>query len=156
MLIHFLAKTCWSLSLVVAQIVWYQLRSRDRRPKEQEALCHSPSVSSKKADTMSATEEQQAVSSQRGLLQRRSFYTTAEESGDKDLESVAMSRQSSSQSQKSSVSIASDISTNVSVEKKPTGQPTNFGTVVPGVYRSSYPQEADYPFIQKLGLKTIM
>ncbi|PSR97327.1 tyrosine phosphatase family-domain-containing protein [Coniella lustricola] len=36
------------------------------------------------------------------------------------------------------------------------GEPINFGTVVPGVYRSSYPQEADYPFIKKLGLKTIV
>ncbi|KAF3765514.1 hypothetical protein M406DRAFT_321977 [Cryphonectria parasitica EP155] len=44
-----------------------------------------------------------------------------------------------------------------SVEDKAVpGQPINFGTVVPGVYRSSYPQEADYPFIEKLGLRTII
>lgn len=36
------------------------------------------------------------------------------------------------------------------------GQPINFGTVVPGVYRSSYPQAEDYPFLQKLGLKTVV
>jgi tyrosine-protein phosphatase SIW14 len=36
------------------------------------------------------------------------------------------------------------------------GQPNNFGTVVPGVYRSSYPQTEDYPFLQKLGLKTVV
>jgi tyrosine-protein phosphatase SIW14 len=36
------------------------------------------------------------------------------------------------------------------------GQPANFGVVVPGVYRSSYPQDADYAFIQKLKLKTIV
>jgi tyrosine-protein phosphatase SIW14 len=36
------------------------------------------------------------------------------------------------------------------------GQPTNFGTVVPGVYRSSYPQSEDYPFLEKLGLKTVV
>lgn len=157
MLIHFLAKTCWSLSLVIAQIVWYRVRSGACSTREQEALCHLLSASSEKADTMSTTEEQQAVSSHRGLLQRRSFYSVVEESATKETESVAMSRQSSSQSQKSSASVVSDISTQVSMdEKMPTGQPTNFGTVVPGVYRSSYPQEADYPFIQKLGLKTIM
>jgi tyrosine-protein phosphatase SIW14 len=36
------------------------------------------------------------------------------------------------------------------------GQPTNFGTVVPGVYRSSYPQSEDYPFLEKLGLRTVV
>lgn len=36
------------------------------------------------------------------------------------------------------------------------GQPMNFGTVVPGVYRSSYPQSEDYPFLQKLNLKTVV
>ena len=34
--------------------------------------------------------------------------------------------------------------------------PVNFGIVVPGVYRSSYPRPQDYPFIKDLGLKTIM
>jgi hypothetical protein len=32
----------------------------------------------------------------------------------------------------------------------------NFGTVVPGVYRSSYPRSHHYPFIQSLKLKTIV
>jgi len=35
-------------------------------------------------------------------------------------------------------------------------RPENFGVVVPGVYRSSFPQTADYAFIQRLGLKTIV
>ncbi len=35
-------------------------------------------------------------------------------------------------------------------------RPSNFGVVVPGVYRSSFPKPEDYPFIQSLNLKTIM
>ncbi|KAK2072580.1 hypothetical protein P8C59_006927 [Phyllachora maydis] len=35
-------------------------------------------------------------------------------------------------------------------------RPANFGVVVPGVYRSSYPQTADYAFLQHLRLKTIV
>jgi tyrosine-protein phosphatase SIW14 len=36
------------------------------------------------------------------------------------------------------------------------GEPVNFGMVIPGVYRSSYPQTEDYPFLQKLRLKTVV
>ena len=36
------------------------------------------------------------------------------------------------------------------------GRPKNFGIVVPGVYRSSFPQSEDYPFIESLGLKTMV
>lgn len=36
------------------------------------------------------------------------------------------------------------------------GRPVNFGVVVPGVYRSSFPQSEDYGFIESLKLKTIM
>ncbi|KAL2020551.1 hypothetical protein VTK56DRAFT_8351 [Thermocarpiscus australiensis] len=35
-------------------------------------------------------------------------------------------------------------------------RPANFGIVVPGVYRSSFPQPEDYPFIESLKLKTIV
>lgn len=35
-------------------------------------------------------------------------------------------------------------------------RPANFGIVVPGVYRSSFPQAEDYAFIQGLKLKTIV
>ena len=35
-------------------------------------------------------------------------------------------------------------------------RPANFGVVVPGVYRSSFPQADDYAFIQGLKLKTIV
>ncbi|KAK4166245.1 putative tyrosine-protein phosphatase [Cladorrhinum sp. PSN259] len=36
------------------------------------------------------------------------------------------------------------------------GRPSNFGIVVPGVYRSSFPQTEDYTFIEGLKLKTIV
>ncbi|KAL2263872.1 hypothetical protein VTK26DRAFT_4668 [Humicola hyalothermophila] len=36
------------------------------------------------------------------------------------------------------------------------GRPANFGIVVPGVYRSSFPQSEDYTFIESLKLKTIV
>ncbi|ROT35221.1 hypothetical protein SODALDRAFT_321254 [Sodiomyces alkalinus F11] len=36
------------------------------------------------------------------------------------------------------------------------GRPPNFGVVVPGVYRSSYPGPEDFPFIQQLGLNTMV
>lgn len=34
--------------------------------------------------------------------------------------------------------------------------PENFGIVAPGIYRSSYPQPHDFPYLQRLQLKTIM
>lgn len=151
MLIHFLVKSFWTLLLVVAQIAWHQLQSRHRNGNN-ETFNHPLGVSSKTDVLMNTVEEQQVVSSLRGLMQRRSFHNLAEQSGAKDVGSAAMSCQGSSQSQKSSLSLASDVMD----EKMTMGQPSNFGTVVPGVYRSSYPQEASYPFIQKLRLKTIM
>ncbi|KAF4589850.1 tyrosine phosphatase [Ophiocordyceps camponoti-floridani] len=36
------------------------------------------------------------------------------------------------------------------------GRPANFGVVLPGVFRSSYPQPEDYAFLQSLQLKTIV
>jgi tyrosine-protein phosphatase SIW14 len=36
------------------------------------------------------------------------------------------------------------------------GRPHNFGVVVPGVYRSSYPKPEHYKFIQDLQLKTMV
>ncbi|KAL7931654.1 tyrosine phosphatase family domain-containing protein [Trichoderma chlorosporum] len=36
------------------------------------------------------------------------------------------------------------------------GRPINFGLVVPGVYRSSYPKKEDYAFLKGLKLKTIV
>ncbi|KAK0704882.1 tyrosine phosphatase family-domain-containing protein [Lasiosphaeris hirsuta] len=36
------------------------------------------------------------------------------------------------------------------------GRPNNFGVVVPGVYRSSFPQAGDYSFVEALKLKTVV
>ncbi|KAF6831604.1 tyrosine phosphatase [Colletotrichum plurivorum] len=36
------------------------------------------------------------------------------------------------------------------------GRPINFGVVVPGIYRSSYPKPEDFGFIRNLGLKSIV
>jgi tyrosine-protein phosphatase SIW14 len=36
------------------------------------------------------------------------------------------------------------------------GRPLNFGVVVPGVYRSSFPRSEDYAFLEGLNLKTIV
>lgn len=36
------------------------------------------------------------------------------------------------------------------------GRPVNFGVVVPGVYRSSYPKADDYGFLKGLELKTVV
>ncbi|KAJ6439429.1 tyrosine phosphatase [Purpureocillium lavendulum] len=35
-------------------------------------------------------------------------------------------------------------------------RPANFGLVIPGVYRSSYPKPSDYAFLQNLKLKTVV
>ncbi|PNY29107.1 Tyrosine-protein phosphatase SIW14 [Tolypocladium capitatum] len=43
-----------------------------------------------------------------------------------------------------------------SVEVSTSGRPPNFGVVVPGVYRSSYPKPEDYGFLQSLKLKTVV
>lgn len=40
---------------------------------------------------------------------------------------------------------------------KEEGHPTNFGIISPGaIYRSSFPQPDDYPFLASLKLKTIL
>ncbi|GJN74015.1 tyrosine phosphatase [Purpureocillium lilacinum] len=36
------------------------------------------------------------------------------------------------------------------------GRPVNFGMVIPGVYRSSYPKPSDYEFLEGLKLKTVV
>ena len=36
------------------------------------------------------------------------------------------------------------------------GRPFNFGVVIPGVYRSSFPKSHDFEYIKGLGLKTIV
>lgn len=60
----------------------------------------------------------------------------------------------------SSATTAANVSSttrSVEYSAAPTsGRPANFGVVVPGVYRSSYPKPADYGFLQSLKLKTVM
>jgi hypothetical protein len=41
-------------------------------------------------------------------------------------------------------------------KKKVKGRPVNFGTVMPGFYRSGYPQTEDHEYLKSLGLKTIV
>jgi tyrosine-protein phosphatase SIW14 len=41
-------------------------------------------------------------------------------------------------------------------KEKVKGRPVNFGTVIPGFYRSGYPQMEDYEYLGSLGLKTIV
>ncbi|KAL7794215.1 tyrosine phosphatase family domain-containing protein [Trichoderma ceciliae] len=51
------------------------------------------------------------------------------------------------------------ITTNHALEFPPApmeGRPVNFGLVVPGVYRSSYPTADDYGFLKGLKLKTVV
>ncbi|RFU25432.1 Protein-serine-threonine phosphatase/Protein-tyrosine-phosphatase/4-nitrophenylphosphatase, partial [Scytalidium lignicola] len=48
------------------------------------------------------------------------------------------------------------IETSRASATKIAGQPANFGLVLPGVYRSSYPQKEDFEFLRTLGLKSIV
>lgn len=119
---------------------------------------------------MDSTQTVQSAGSRKGLEQRRSFSSTIDLDGIEDADvvrgiaaqSVELQRSNSSQSSLDSWKSTSSVSTEDSFSKGSAeeraipGQPVNFGTVVPGVYRSSYPQEADYAFIQSLGLKTIV
>jgi tyrosine-protein phosphatase SIW14 len=50
------------------------------------------------------------------------------------------------------ITIASSISPPMSTD----GRPFNFGVVIPGVYRSSFPKLHDFEYIKGLGLKTIV
>lgn len=36
------------------------------------------------------------------------------------------------------------------------GRPLNFGVVIPGLYRSSYPKPQDYEYLKSLELKTVV
>jgi len=50
-----------------------------------------------------------------------------------------------------------EAANNASTKEKTPGKPVNFGVVLPGsVYRSSFPHEEDFKYLQSLGLKTIL
>ncbi|RDW91512.1 hypothetical protein BP5796_02677 [Coleophoma crateriformis] len=52
--------------------------------------------------------------------------------------------------------VARILQTSRAAGKKNQGRPINFGDVIPGVYRSSFPQTEDYEFLKSLKLKTIV
>ncbi|KAJ4424243.1 tyrosine-protein phosphatase siw14 [Gnomoniopsis sp. IMI 355080] len=111
---------------------------------------------------MDHVEDKQSAMERKGLSYRKSYNSIFEHENDQQLQSVEMRREGSSgqSSIKSQTTVCSSRTESVwskdDVEEAIPGQPLNFGTVVPGVYRSSYPKEADYPFLEKLGLKTII
>jgi hypothetical protein len=52
---------------------------------------------------------------------------------------------------------AGTMTSYVNLHKKTAmSEPANFGVVVPGVYRSAYPQSTAYEFLADLNLKTIV
>lgn len=53
-------------------------------------------------------------------------------------------------------SISTDHSSTLGLESDTTGMPVNFGVIVPGVYRCSYPKASDYAFLESLKLKTVV
>ncbi|KAK4077017.1 uncharacterized protein Triagg1_3984 [Trichoderma aggressivum f. europaeum] len=98
------------------------------------------------ADDRSLSEEQAISRTQRrAAVQQTLPSSTAPKAS-------AMSRSTSNGS------VVSITATNVT--EFPTapmyGRPVNFGLVVPGVYRSSYPKKEDYSFLKSLKLKTIV
>lgn len=154
MLIHFLAKLVLAIFLVVAHFVSLQDREV-RQIDENKWDGPSFTFSTRSEIDMNRVEEKESATGRKGLQQRRSYYNMFEES--KIAQGVEMQRSNSNPSSiKSQQSAESVLSKESEPEDKIPGQPINFGTVVPGVYRSSYPKEDDYPFLQKLGLKTIM
>ena len=49
------------------------------------------------------------------------------------------------------------IAQEASTKRKMEGRPLNFGTVLPNnIYRSSFPLVADIPYLETLGLKTVL
>ncbi|KAJ0124708.1 tyrosine phosphatase [Diaporthe amygdali] len=122
---------------------------------------------------MDAAKTAESAKGQKGLKQRKSFLNTTEQSTTEEVDvgleelvvpvqSIEMQRSQSGQFSLKSKASTSSLATETSMTKETVGsrnilgQPANFGTVAPGIYRSSYPQEADYAFLQKLRLKTIV
>lgn len=174
-LILFLAKLVVAISLVVAQNIL--LQGRTGSSYQDWWYSYSSRISTRKDfRIMDAAKNIESAPGPKGLRERKSFLSTTErdateqgeiglEEADVAVQSVEMQRsqsgQSSLKSLKSQPSVSS-LATESSVSKETVesrnilGQPANFGTVVPGIYRSSYPKEADYAFLQRLKLKTIM
>lgn len=171
-LILFLAKLVVAISLVVAQVILFQSRTGSSHQDWWHDYCSRVSIR-KNFRIMDAARGTESAKSQKGLKQRKSFLNTAEQTVVEDidvgLEELAVpvqgmemqrshSGHASLKSQVSTSSMATEnsVSEETSESRNLLGQPANFGTVVPGIYRSSYPREADYAFLQKLKLKTIV
>lgn len=152
MLIQFLATSVVGISLVLQAFV---LQGHQEWQTDKEwNIFNFPFSIRKTATTMDRVEDKQSVQSYKGLQQRRSYMSLSEQEQAGVLQAVDMRRTGSNQSTSSQKTDSS--TTKDSFEDPIPGQPINFGMVVPGVYRSSYPKVADYPFLQKLELKTIM
>lgn len=157
-LVHFLVKLAVGSGLLAVQIVSLQAQQEAKWKR----FITSASESSL-SDGMDCVEDNKSALGRKGLSYRKSYSSIAEHEDGMPLQSVEMRRevssgQSSVKSQTSASSLLSEsnYSKDTVEDMAVPGQPLNFGTVVPGVYRSSYPKETDYPFLQKLGLKTIM
>ncbi|KAF4344832.1 tyrosine phosphatase SIW14 [Fusarium beomiforme] len=66
----------------------------------------------------------------------------------------SLSSSSTSNSSASSISAYQSQSTDYTAPLN--GRPHNFGVVIPGVYRSSFPRSHDFEYLKGLGLKTIV
>lgn len=156
-LVHFLAKAVLGSGLLAARIASSQIQHE----KEWSWLFLILSKGNI-FGIMEQVEDKNNAMGRKGLSYRKSYNSISEHETGQQLQSIEMRREGSSgqSSVKSQMSVASSFTESVwskdDMEEANSGQPLNFGTVVPGVYRSSYPQEADYPFLEKLGLKTIM
>lgn len=71
------------------------------------------------------------------------------------LEDTEMSEKTAQDIEKAVEKAASDEK-DVEEIVSPPGAPVNFGAVMPGIYRSSYPQPEHYSYLSTLGLKTII
>lgn len=160
-LIHFFAKVVSGYGLLAAYFVFVEI--------QQEARWNWDSITVKRHITSYRMEHsdkkvKESGAACKGLSLRRSYSSIVDHKQyEKQREvSVKMGREGSMAREGAESFITSTISLESTspVESVhstiPEQKPRNFGTVAPGIYRSSYPQEADYPFLEKLGLKTIM
>ncbi|KAL5087394.1 hypothetical protein Trisim1_007794 [Trichoderma cf. simile WF8] len=101
----------------------------------------------------------QSVVDDRTLIEEQAVSRTQRRAAvQQTLPSSTLPRASAMSRSTSSGSVVSVTATNVSEfpAAPMDGRPVNFGLVVPGVYRSSYPKKEDYPFLKSLKLKTIV
>lgn len=150
-LIHFLAKVVIGITLAALHILWCYIQQKgDLKSKKQSSTRAT-------IETMDSIEGKYPAKSCKGLQLRKSYSNIfdGQDVQQQTIGSVEMSRSGSNQS---TVTDSTDASKGSLLEEKSNipGQPANFGMIVPGVYRSSYPKEADFDFIKSLNLRTIM